>query len=201
MEEAASLTDSNPPSDASVSSFQSASSEINTPAPTTPDDSTTSDDPFRVEHPNGSQTTIKDANSGPRVPFKSNGVRHPETVFEEDDDLDQNAVTPAPLDFPQRSNSTSSRPAHTARTPARTKRRSVSSQLSDPGNIVGDSFADDSMASTLPIPMTLDKPVDFTNLLTTPAPIIFSTQLERDLLNSLSMLGFDTGQMVALGAQ
>ncbi|KAL1689585.1 Pkinase-domain-containing protein [Schizophyllum commune] len=196
VEEAASLTDSNPPSDASVSSFQSASSEINTPAPTTPDDSTNSDDPFRVEHPNGSQTTIKDANSGPRVPFKSNGVRHPETVFEEDDDLDQNAVTPAPLDFPQRSNSTSSRPAHTARTPARTKRRSVSSQLSDPGNIVGDSFADDSMASTLPIPMTLDKPVDFTNLLTTPAPIIFSTQLERDLLNSLSMLGFDTGQMV-----
>ncbi|KAL1744928.1 Pkinase-domain-containing protein [Schizophyllum fasciatum] len=196
-EEAASLTDSNPPSDASVSSFQSASSEINTPAPTTPDDSTTSDDPFRVEHPNGSQTTIKDANSGPKLPFRASGVRHPETVFEEEgDDLDQHPANPPPLDFPQRSNSTSSRPAHTARTPARTKRRSVSSTLSDPGNVTGESFVDDSMASTLPTPLTLDKPVDFTNLLTTPAPIIFSTQLERDLLNSLSMLGFDTGQMV-----
>ena len=33
-------------------------------------------------------------------------------------------------------------------------------------------------------------------MLHTPAPIIFSTSLERDLLNSLSTLGFDTGQIV-----
>ncbi|TRM59014.1 hypothetical protein BD626DRAFT_573039 [Schizophyllum amplum] len=197
VDEASILTDSNLSSDASVTSLQSVSSEL---VPTTPDDTMASDDPFRVEHPNASETTIKDAHSITRQASRShNGVRHPETVFEEDgDDLDHDSSPLPPLDIPQRSNSTNSRmqSAHTARTPARTKRRSVSSTLSDPGNGVGDSFADDSMATNLPIPMMHDKPVDFTNLLTTPAPIIFSTQLERDLLNTLSMLGFDTGQMV-----
>lgn len=33
-------------------------------------------------------------------------------------------------------------------------------------------------------------------MLHTPAPMIFSTQLERDLLNNLSSIGFDTGQIV-----
>ena len=33
-------------------------------------------------------------------------------------------------------------------------------------------------------------------MLDTPAPVIFSTSLERDLLNSMSTLGLDTGQIV-----
>lgn len=39
-------------------------------------------------------------------------------------------------------------------------------------------------------------PQDFSSLLHTPAPLIFSTDLERDLLNSMSTLGLDTGQIV-----
>ena len=75
-------------------------------------------------------------------------------------------------------------PAYSVRTPVRTKRRSVSSNLSDPAS------------------PTTDRPhvrlpqQDFASLLNTPAPIIFSTPIERNLLNSLSTLGFDTAQMV-----
>ncbi|KIP11296.1 hypothetical protein PHLGIDRAFT_83742, partial [Phlebiopsis gigantea 11061_1 CR5-6] len=76
-------------------------------------------------------------------------------------------------------------PALPTRTPVRTKRRSVSSTLSEPGSPTTDK------PITLPTP-----PQDFSFLLSTPAPLIFSTPLERDLLNTLSFLGFDTGQIV-----
>lgn len=75
-------------------------------------------------------------------------------------------------------------PAYPTRTPARTKRRSVSSTLSDPSTPTFEKTN-----GVLPVQ-------DFSSLLQTPAPIIFSTPLERELLNSLSMLGFDTGQIV-----
>lgn len=70
------------------------------------------------------------------------------------------------------------------RTPARTKRRSVSSNLSQPSSPTADVYP-----AQLP-------PQDFSALLSTPAPLLFSTPLERSLLNNLSDLGFDIGQMV-----
>lgn len=82
--------------------------------------------------------------------------------------------------------STSSKtpPVMPTRTPARTKRRSVSSTMSDPATPTFD-------RSSAPV-----LPQDFSSVLSTPAPIIFSTPLERDLLNSMSALGLDTGQIV-----
>lgn len=156
------------------------SSEFVTTAPTTPD----LDDPFdqgyvleKYRHPNTSQTTIKktsDNSDGPRT------MKPPETVVEEEDP----ELTPAP----NRSNLRAP-PVHTLRTPARTKRRSVSSTLSDP-----DAPGED-ITPTLPIPQA-SRDVDFANLLSTPTPIIFSTPSERKLLNSLSDIGYDTGQIV-----
>jgi len=156
------------------------SSEFATTAPTTPD----IDDPFdqsyvpeKYRNYNTSQTTIKKPsdNSEDVKP-----VIKPETVFEEEDtDVD---LTPAP-------NRIKAPPMHTLRTPARTKRRSVSSTLSDPD------APEEERTPTLPAPQA-SRDIDFANLLSTPASIIFSTPLERKLLNSLSDLGYDTGQIV-----
>ncbi|KAL5504915.1 hypothetical protein ACEPAH_7578 [Sanghuangporus vaninii] len=77
--------------------------------------------------------------------------------------------------------------AYPTRTPARTKRRSVSSILSQPSSPTSDTG--DHQHTHFP-------PQDFAALLRTPAPLLFSTPLERSLLNSLSALGFDIGQMV-----
>lgn len=82
------------------------------------------------------------------------------------------------------SSSSKTPPVLPTRTPARTKRRSVSSTLSDPSTPTFD-------RSSAPV-----LPQDFSSVLSTPAPIIFSTSLERDLLNSMSALGLDTGQIV-----
>ena len=82
------------------------------------------------------------------------------------------------------SSSSKTPPVLPTRTPARTKRRSVSSTLSDPATPTFD-------RSSAPV-----LPQDFSSVLSTPAPIIFSTPLERDLLNSMSALGLDTGQIV-----
>jgi hypothetical protein len=97
----------------------------------------------------------------------------------------------APIQFPGTSDGVSSSasgpkppPAHSFRTPVRTKRRSVSSNLSDPASPA---------AEKTPAPLPYQ---DFAFLLNTPAPIIFSTPLERNLLTSLSDLGFDTAQIV-----
>ncbi|KIJ36670.1 hypothetical protein M422DRAFT_782185 [Sphaerobolus stellatus SS14] len=74
-------------------------------------------------------------------------------------------------------------PNFPTRTPARTKRRSTSSVLSVPSP----------STPTFPNPPPTQ---DFVSALNSPAPIVFSTPLERELLNKLSELGFDTGQMV-----
>nr|VWO94865.1 Non-specific serine/threonine protein kinase (EC [Ganoderma boninense] len=109
-----------------------------------------------------------------------------ESVSEESNGIpDRSVETPSRPSF-ARADSSSSRlpPAYPTRTPARTKRRSVSSTLSDHGPTVFEK-------SAVPQP-----PQDFSSLLHTPAPLIFSTDLERDLLTSMSMLGLDTGQIV-----
>ncbi|KAF5381585.1 hypothetical protein D9615_005410 [Tricholomella constricta] len=155
------------------------STEYHTSAPTTPDENP--NDPFNVTpnlHRNSSQATI-------RKPSYSKITRgKPATVQEEET---QNTSAPPP-----RQNSSSSfkaPPTLPIRTPARTKRRSVSSTMSDPASPSVEK-------APTPLPPPTSRDLDFASLLTTPTPIIFSTPVERDLLNSLSMLGFDTAQIV-----
>ncbi len=158
----------------SDSSFRSASSELDGSSATTPDDvSHESVDETPRIHRNPSQATIRKA-------AKVEGMRqpHPETVMEEE--------VPHPTSWPSVSDSpkTKEPPAFPMRTPVRTKRRSVSSNLSNPSSPTGEKF------------LTSFPPQDFASLLSAPAPIIFGTKLERELLNNLSVLGFDTGQIV-----
>ncbi|EMD36545.1 hypothetical protein CERSUDRAFT_138235 [Gelatoporia subvermispora B] len=175
---------------ASDSTFHSASSEFFTSGPTTPDDvfqSTT--EPERPSfHRNASEGTLKNVVHGlERALVKP----HPETVPEEDLTSAIPDATPArpSLSRTTTTSNTSSKipPAYPARTPARTKRRSVSSTLSELERASSPAY-EKSPGSAIP--------QDFSSLLNTPAPLIFSTPLERDLLNSLSLLGFDTGQIV-----
>ncbi|KAG6856677.1 hypothetical protein H0H87_001891 [Tephrocybe sp. NHM501043] len=149
-----------------------------TSTPTTPDE--TPDDPFAIAtslHRNSSEATIRKTSELDSLHTK---VNRPETVHEEEPGI------PSPIPLRQ-SSSTSSKlpPTYPVRTPARTKRRSVSSNLSDPASPT---------LEKSPSPLPLD--VDFASLLSTPTPIIFSTPAERALLNTLSMLGFDTAQIV-----
>jgi hypothetical protein len=70
----------------------------------------------------------------------------------------------------------------TSRTPARTKRRSVGSMMSER------LFSLDEEPGTTMI--------DYHSLLALPTPAPLSTESDRKLLDSLTTLGFDTGQMV-----
>ncbi|KAG2059255.1 Pkinase-domain-containing protein [Suillus hirtellus] len=158
-------------------SFVSASSHLSPPA--TPDN--TPKDPFDTTQGNGSQTTItKDAQRSQLS--KDSLTRQPETVIEEEPEAEN--VAPSAAGSVTNLDQTPKAPPYPTRTPARTKRRSVSSTLSDSGS------------PTLDKPLAPLPPQDFASLLSTPAPIIFSTPAERDLLNSLSLLGFDTSQIV-----
>ncbi|KNZ75856.1 Serine/threonine-protein kinase MARK2 [Termitomyces sp. J132] len=108
-------------------------------------------------------------------------------TYEIDSQQPDKTSLPSPLPLRQNSSTfTKTPPIHPIRTPARTKRRSISSNLSDPSSPI---------AEKTPSPLPIHD-VDFVSLLTTPAPIIFSTPVERELLNTLSMLGFDTAQIV-----
>jgi hypothetical protein len=80
--------------------------------------------------------------------------------------------------------------AFPTRTPARTKRRSVSSNnISAPTSPTEPSFPAGICATPV-------GPQHYASLLTVQAPLLFTTPLERTLLSSLSALGFDTGQIV-----
>ncbi|KAF8066708.1 Pkinase-domain-containing protein [Lyophyllum atratum] len=164
------------------------SSEFDTSVPTTPDENL--NDPFDMTpglRRNPSEATIRktptDIESLFSKMIRPGGNTKPETVQEED------IRGPSPL--PPRQNSSSSKgpPAHPVRTPARTKRRSVSSTMSDPGSPTADK-------APTPLPLPTGRDLDFAALLTAPTPIIFSTPVERELLNTLSLLGLDTAQIV-----
>ncbi|KAG0704027.1 Pkinase-domain-containing protein [Suillus ampliporus] len=159
-------------------SFLSASSHLS--PPTTPDD--TPKDPFDITQGNGSQTTITKTEQRSKHLSKDSMTRQPETVIEEEPGAEN--VAPSATASTTNLDQTSKAPPYPTRTPARTKRRSVSSTLSDSGS------------PTLDKPLAPLPPQDFASLLSTPAPIIFSTPAERDLLNNLSLIGFDTGQIV-----
>ncbi|KAF8523280.1 Pkinase-domain-containing protein [Hysterangium stoloniferum] len=175
------------PSDSSdsTSTFHSAYSQS---PPTTPDESPINEEDLTLLHLNLSQSTIKrlgnDAETVSRLstPLKQavagNGTVSPDA-----------SPTIQPADASITSSSSQSNvingkgpPTYPTRTPARTKRRSVSSTLSVPSS------------PTSPSPP--NPPQDFIASLNTPTAIVFSTPLERELLSSLSILGFDTAQMV-----
>ncbi|KAF8816426.1 Pkinase-domain-containing protein [Phlegmacium glaucopus] len=169
--------------------------------PTTPDESLS--DPFDSAvnnvmsggslHRHSSNSTIRktppsDLESLPSRLAKT-GDRQPATVIEENGEDRPRYNAPSPLLWSGPSSSKAPPPPHPHRTPARTKRRSVSSILSESGSPTTE------RAST-PLPKPSGRDSDFASLLTTPTPIIFSTPTERHLLNTLSILGFDTAQIV-----
>ncbi|KAJ8689772.1 hypothetical protein PTI98_012639 [Pleurotus ostreatus] len=192
---------------ASDHTYHSASSDFEFSTPTTPDD-ISSNDPFIYKADDGQQLTHRERNPSETTLRKlsehqedlsttiHDKLRHPETVVEEEQDDASNLMrrTPSPIPVAASnsgsgSNSKAQPPSYPLRTPARTKRRSVSSTLSDPGSPTAEK-----LPSPLPLPQPHD--INFSSLLSTPAPIIFSTPQERDLLNGMSTLGFDTAQIV-----
>jgi len=161
--------------------FPTFSSPTTTPEQGSEEDGSTSDHAAHVIRRNASDVTIKktaEGNGKSKVP-------QTETVVEEQTPTltVNNKYTPQQV---SRSNSSSrDPPAYPARTPVRTKRRSVTSALSD---------HEDSVINTPEPPAAQHN--NFATLLDSPAPMIFSTAVEQRLLNSLSSLGFDTGQIV-----
>ena len=175
--------------DSSVSSTQDSFSpstdkrDLHTSTPTTPDESLT--DPF--------ESTQNPACLVPRLSSNST-LRNPPTDLDSvsiklSQSGDQPETVPEESESATPMNLSKCPPAYPLRTPARTKRRSTSSFLSDPG-----SPSTERLPTPLPIPPTHE--IDFSSLLSAPTPIIFSTPVERRLLNTLSMLGFDTAQIV-----
>ncbi|KAF8756595.1 Pkinase protein [Rhizoctonia solani] len=72
-----------------------------------------------------------------------------------------------------------------SRTPARTKRRSMSSTISPPISPTSPTFGPGA-----------EPPVDYLAELSLPTPVLFSTQLENELLENMSSLGLDASQIV-----
>jgi len=160
--------------------FPTLSSPTTTPEQGSEEDTPTSDHASRVIRRNASDVTIKktaEGNGKSKVP-------QTETVVEEQaPTLTLNTLMPQQV---SRSNSSSKDPpAFPVRTPVRTKRRSITSALSD----------HESSVINTPEPPAIQQN-NFATLLDSPAPMIFSSAVEQRLLNSLSSLGFDTGQIV-----
>ena len=161
--------------------FPTLSSPTTTPEQGSEEDGSTSDHASHVIRRNASDVTIKKTAEGSRM----SKIPQTETVVEEQT-LPLTLNVQSIVQQVSRSNSSSKDPpAYPARTPVRTKRRSISSALSD---------HEDSVINTPEPPTTHQN--NFSTLLDSPAPIIFSTAMEQRLLNSLSSLGFDTGQIV-----
>ncbi|EIN04721.1 Pkinase-domain-containing protein [Punctularia strigosozonata HHB-11173 SS5] len=188
---------------ASDSSFLSASSEFMPSTPTTPEGSLDhshanvkpseqeQDEIHPTLHRNASESTIKNIAAIHAVLGPSAAAPAFESVPEADEPTTSPLSTSPPAAPILRTSSTQSGskapPAHPTRTPARTKRRSVSSALSETFSIPDTPLAQQDPSAP---------PQNFAALLMTPAPVIFSTGLERELLETLSALGFDTAQIV-----
>ena len=176
-------------SNASDASNTSVASEYfpTLPSPTTtPDqgseeDSSISDHALHVIRRNASDVTIKKTAEG----SGKSKVPQTETVAEEQTLTVTLNDKSAPQQVSRTNSSSKDPPAYPARTPVRTKRRSVTSALSD---------HEDNVINTPEPPATQQN--NFATMLDSPAPMIFSTAVEQRLLNSLSSLGFDTGQIV-----
>ncbi|KZT25853.1 Pkinase-domain-containing protein [Neolentinus lepideus HHB14362 ss-1] len=171
----------------SDATFLSASSELPTgsmtPVDTSYHDSVVQGVDEMLIRRNPSENTIRDITAIHVALETAEGGAKRDPALEEE--AEEDLVRPS---FPRtNSNASKTPPTHPPKTPARTKRRSVSSALSD---------HEDNDRATMERPLAPAAPQDYASLLNTPAPIIFSTSLDRELLNGLSVLGFDTGQMV-----
>lgn len=160
--------------------FPTLSSPTTTPEQGSEEDGPTSNHATRVIRRNASDVTIKKTAEGNG---KSKAPRT-ETVVEEQAPILTLKINSIPEQVSRSNSSSKDPPAYPIRTPVRTKRRSVSSPLSG---------HEDSVINT-PEPPAAQQ--NFSTLLDSPAPMIFSTPVEQQLLNSLSNLGFDIGQIV-----
>ena len=161
--------------------FPTLASPTTTPEQGSEEDGPTSDHAARVIRRNASDVTIKktaEGNGKSKVP-------QTETVVEEQPPTLTLNVLCIPQQVSRSNSSSKDPPAYPVRTPVRTKRRSVSSALSD---------HEDSVINTPEPPVAQQN--NFSTLLESPIPMIFSTPMEQRLLNSLSNLGFDIGQIV-----
>lgn len=134
---------------------------------------------------NESQSTIKKS-PAPSVTFAKPSVH----ILEKQPEEDELGVSDGPDSRRHSAISFDEHGYHMAvhsRTPARTKRRSVSSSVASecrPSMFHSSSFS----TSALPI-------VDYLGQLAEASPVFFSTIDEKELLRSLELLGFDVGQM------
>ena len=172
-----------PSSALSDSSFHSASSEVAPSTPSTPDEPVV--DVASTEEQTGMHRNSSNATLRQNIISRLEQVAMSKVPEEESPNADSPEAPPMRPSLSRGTTtsqgSSKGPPAFPIRTPVRTKRRSVSSTLSEHAPL-------DKAATA--------QPPDFSSLLNTPAPLIFSTPLERELLNSLSSLGFDTGQIV-----
>ncbi|KAJ6598435.1 Pkinase-domain-containing protein [Mycena vulgaris] len=164
--------------------------DVYSSTPTTPDEPEFKlDDKGPAIHRTPSEITIRKTDLEILHTKLSATLPGPQTVPEEDE------FSPPPRMPSNMSLSSRGPPPPVVRTPARTKRRSVSSILSDPADP-----AEETEILTPDVPAaaadSMQPQVNFASLLSTPAPMIFSTPLERELINTLSMLGFDIAQIV-----
>ncbi|KAG8978581.1 hypothetical protein FRB90_008378, partial [Tulasnella sp. 427] len=144
-----------------------------------------------------SQSTIRKQTSDHKISPVDSSHSHAQiaiaTVLEEEDQpTEMHHSSHEQERFVRSRGSSSSLPptSFPTRTPVRTKRRSVSSNLtnSPPGSPT---------VSPPPIaPLGNTKLPDFSAQVNMKAPLAFSSDLERNLLSTLSMMGFDTGQIV-----
>ncbi|TFL00331.1 hypothetical protein BDV98DRAFT_112370 [Pterulicium gracile] len=192
---------------------------------TTPDDVSMENEYPSIKR-NNSEATIAASNTTSKAKRESTV----EAVLEETEDKVPPAPPPKLTTASSGSSGKLAPPIHPLRTPARTKRRSISSPLDGvddldedgpaspttdkplrplptPNSTAKSSFTSDfpttrSCSPTASPPgrpspqMSVQPQPDFASLLRKPAMTIFSTSLERDLLNTLSDIGYDTGQIV-----
>ena len=161
--------------------FPSLVSPTTTPEHGSEEDASIPDSGVHPIRRNASDVTIKKTTEGDGK-YKAPQT---ETVVEEQTPSLTLKVPCTPQQVSRSNSSSKDPPAYPIRTPVRTKRRSVSSALSD---------HEDNVINTPEPPAAQQN--NFATLLESPAPMIFSTPVEQQLLTSLSSLGFDTGQIV-----
>ncbi|CAK5262258.1 unnamed protein product [Mycena citricolor] len=151
--------------------------------PTTPDEKPEDKEKTTYIHRTASELTIRKTDL---ELLHSKLVASLSPTVQEEDEVSPPARQPSSMSLG---------PPPVTRTPARTKRRSVSSVVSDP-----EEPPEETQVLTPDVPAAPSDPsqpqISFVSMLGTPAPMIFSTPLERELLNSLSVLGLDTAQIV-----
>ena len=161
--------------------FPTLPSPTTTPEQGSEEDAPASDRASRVIRRNASDVTIKKTAEG----SGKSKVPQTETVVEEQTPTLTLNIQSTTQQVSRSNSSSKDPPAFPVRTPVRTKRRSITSALAD---------HEGSVINTPEPPATQQN--NFATLLDSPAPMIFSTAVEQRLLNSLSSLGFDTGQIV-----